>query len=126
MWRGQNQTFSPKFDVSPSVKDKSALMQWVHSCVSCGRTEDECKCDEFINRATQLSLAKPTLKSIVSEAYDSDIAELLTPAQRAQLKPGDPGSMMPPPGVSVYMVNGVNRRSTNGSGNSRKRDEEDQ
>lgn len=106
MWRSrEGHTFSPKYDPYPIVKDKAALMQWIRD----SKLED------------LLTLTKPTLKMIVREAFDTELAALMSPGQRAQLKPGQAGSGAPPPGVEVFLKTGVNARV----GSKRTRDDED-
>lgn len=96
MWRGEGQTFSPKFTIIPVVTDKAALRRWVDD-----------------NDMTEmLELPGSKLKEVLTECMDSDLAATMTPAQRAALKPGMPGSMQPPPGVAVFMKKGVNRTET--------------
>jgi hypothetical protein len=91
MWRGAAKTFSPKFTPRPSVEDAAKLMAWIKAT----------------GQEHQLTLPAPRLKSIVCEALDTDAAALLTPAERAQLKPGDPASGAPPPGVTVFLDKSV-------------------
>lgn len=91
MWRGAAKTFSPKWTPRPSVEDTARLMQWIKDT----------------GQEHQLTLPAPRLKSIVCEALDTDAAALMTPAQRAQLKPGDPASGAPPPGVTVFLDKSV-------------------
>jgi hypothetical protein len=95
MWRGQGRTASPKYTPNPIVKDPAALKAWIKD----NKLED------------LLTLSSPRLKSIVCEALDSEIALALTPAQRAQLKPGEPGSSQPPPGVEVFLRTSVHHTS---------------
>lgn len=95
MWRGENKTFSPKFTPHPTVTDPVALMKWIHDT----------------NQEAQLTLSAPRLKSIVNEALDTEAAVAMTPAQRAELKPGDPASGAPPPGVAVFLQTGVHHTS---------------
>jgi hypothetical protein len=87
MWRGEHKTFSPQFTPRPVVTDLAALMKWIHD------TKQE----------AVLTLAAPKLKSIVCEALDTEAAVAMTPAQRSELKAGDPASGVPPPGVSVFL-----------------------
>jgi len=93
MWRGGGMTFSPRFSPRPVVEDKAALMKWI----------------EDTKQQELLTLAAPTLKAIVCEALDTDIAALLTVEQRATLSPGDPGSSQPPPGVKVFLQETITR-----------------
>lgn len=95
MWRGDHKTFSPKFTPRPQVKDLHALMQWIEST----------------GQRDQLTLPAPRLKAIVCEALDTELAASMTPAQRAALKPGDPASGVPPPGVEAYLDRGINHRT---------------
>lgn len=87
MWRGERKTFSPQFTPRPTVKDPAALRKWI----------------EDTGQHDQLSLSAPRLKAIVCEALDTEAAAAMTPAQRAQLKPGDPSSGVAPPGVEVFL-----------------------
>lgn len=91
MWRGERKTFSPQFTPRPTVTNLSALMQWIKDT----------------GQEAVLTLASPKLKSIVCEALDTDAALAMTPAQRAELKPGDPASGVPPPGVAVFLQTSV-------------------
>lgn len=91
MWRGDGHTFSPKFNPRPVVKDPVALRKWI----------------EENDKEDLLTLSAPRLKSIVCEALDTELAAMMTPAQRAGLKPGDPSSGMPPPGVEVFLQTSV-------------------
>lgn len=91
-WRGEGQTFSPKFTPIPTVFDKKSLLSWIH----------ENNLDDL------LDIHYSRLKSVVIEALKTDLAATMTPAQRAALKPGEPGSGQPPPGVSVYLRKGIN------------------
>lgn len=95
MWRGEGQTFSPKNTLRPVIKDPGALMQWIKDT----------------GQEDQLTLPDSRLKNIVAEALSTDAAAMLTPAQRAQLKPGDPASGACPPGVEAYLQIGVHHTS---------------
>lgn len=105
MWRGVGQTFSPKFDPYPIIEDKQALRAWV------------------LERGMDLllTLPKSTLKSLVKEAFDTDLAAQMSPGARAKLKPGDAGSGAAPPGVTVFLKTGVHRTG----GSKRSRDDDD-
>lgn len=101
-WQGAaGQSFSPKFTPRPVVKDPEALMAWIHET----------------KQTEQLTLPGARLKAIVCEALDTKVAAVLTPAQREQLKPGDPASGAPPPGVDVFLQTSVSwtggKRSAN-------------
>jgi hypothetical protein len=87
MWRGESKTFSPQFTPRPVVDDPAKLLQWIKD------TKQE----------ALLTLPAPRLKSLVCEALDTEAAAVMTPAQRAELKAGEPASGSPPPGVSVYL-----------------------
>ncbi len=95
LWRGEGQTFSPKYTLSPVVEDPVALMDWVKA------TKQE----------SLLRLLPSALQSIVTEAMNTEISLALTPAERAALKPGQPGSGQPPPGVTVFLRTSVNHTS---------------
>lgn len=95
MWRGDGHTFSPKHILSPHVVDPSALLKWVHET----------------DQAHLLTVPTGRLKSIVAEAMNADHASTMTPAQRAALKPGEPGSMQPPPGVAITLHTTVHHTS---------------
>lgn len=96
LWRGaEGGTFSPKFTPHPVVADPVALMQWLRDT----------------DQLHLLTLPKSRLKSIVCEALDTELASSLTPAQRALIKPGDPSSGAPPPGVNVFLHTGVHHTS---------------
>lgn len=95
MWRGDGQTVSPKHVLNVHITDKIALKQWI-------KDTDQ----EHI-----LEVPAPRLKSIVGEALNADLATGMTFAERAALKPGAPGSMQPPPGVSVSLFNTINYSS---------------
>lgn len=87
-WRGESAgTFSPQFKIKPVVEDPVTLMAWVRES----------------GREAQLRLMPATLASIVTEALETQYAALLTVSQRAELKPGEPGSGTPPPGVGVFL-----------------------
>ena len=107
VWRGGPGTFSPKFTPRPTVTDQAALDAWI--------VENKLE--------SLLTLPSGRLSSIVAEAYDPDAAASMTPAQRAALKPGMPGSALPPPGVSVFLARGVNYTKP-GNGRVRNPDEE--
>jgi hypothetical protein len=78
-------TFSERIDVLPNVTDKKALFEWVKET-----------CPEF------LKIGEGHLKTLVKEALDPEVAATMTPAQRAGLKAGEPGSNKLPPGVGAY------------------------
>jgi hypothetical protein len=103
LWRGEGQTFSPKFALNIRVTDPQALRKWV----------------EDTNQQHLLTVPRGRLNGIVSEAMNVDSAAALTPAERAALKPGQPGSGMPPPGVEVTLFTTVHHtapgRKTRGS-----------
>lgn len=107
MWRGDGHTFSPKYTPRPVVKDPAALMDWIKQ------------------RGLQelLSLPSARLKSIVVEALNTEMAAMMSPAERAALKPGDPGSGMPPPGVEVFLHETVHH--TSGTKKSARRSSDD-
>lgn len=92
MWRGEPGTVSPKFTPRPNVVDQAALDGWIK----------EHKLESM------LTLPGGRLNSIIAEAYDQDIAASLSPAERAALKAGMPGSLQPPPGVNVFLKNCIN------------------
>lgn len=91
MFRGEQVTFSPQFTPRPMVKDPEALMTWIRETKQ-----------EYL-----LTLPASRLKSLIVQIYDKDAAALMTPAQRAALQPGQPASMQPPPGVEVFLHEGV-------------------
>lgn len=95
MWRGQGQTFSPKYTPRPVVTDPAALMQWIRET----------------GQEDQLTLSAPRLKSIVNEVLDTELAALMSPAARAALKPGDAGSGLLPPGVAAFLQTSVHHTS---------------
>lgn len=94
MWRGENMTFSPKNILIPVITDRAALRKWI----------------EDTGQQDILEIPGPKLKSIVTEAMDTDGAATLTAEERHALKPGEPSSGQPPPGVSVFIRKGVNPR----------------
>lgn len=96
MWRGQGQTFSPKHVLNVHVTDAVALRRWIKE------TDQE----------HVLSIPAPRLKSIVAEALNPELAVAMTPEQRILLKPGAPGSMQPPPGVSVTLHTTINHTNS--------------
>jgi hypothetical protein len=96
MWRGDGRTASPKITPQPIVEDIVALTEWI---------KDTGLYD------TLFTLSKPRLKATVCEALETDAAAALTPAQRAALKPGAPGSGAPPPGVKVHLRTTVHHTS---------------
>lgn len=91
MWRGDGQTFSPKFALNIKVTDPIALRKWV----------------EETGQQHLLTIPRGRLNGIVAEAMKLDTAAALTPAERAALKPGQPGSGQPPPGVEVTLFTTV-------------------
>lgn len=110
-FRGPDGTFSPKNTLYPTVKDEAALKAWV---IESGMS-------------SMLELPRPRLASIVAAAYDMTNADLLTPAARAGLKPGQPMSGMPPPGVEVFIKTTVHHaggKSTTKGGNGHGEDEQ--
>jgi hypothetical protein len=96
LWRGQDQTFSPKYMLNIRVTDPVALRKWV----------------EETGQQHLLTIPVGRLKGIVGEAMNTDSAAAMTPAERAQLKAGQPGSGMPPPGVEVSLFTTVHHTST--------------
>lgn len=96
LWRGQDQTFSPKFMLNVRVVDPIALRKWV----------------EETGQQHLLTIPMGRLKGIVGEAMNTDAAAALTPAERAKLKPGMPASGQPPPGVEVSLFTTVHHTST--------------
>lgn len=96
LWRGQDQTFSPKYMLNIKVTDPVALRKWV----------------EDTGQQHLLTIPSGRLKGIVSEAMDTDKAAPLSPAERAQLKAGQPGSGQAPPGVEVSLFTTVHHTST--------------
>lgn len=95
MWRGEGHTFSPKNILNVEVHDPQALRQWIQDT----------------GMAALLTIHVSRLKSLVGEAMNADLAAALTPAQRAALKPGDPGSMQAPPGVTISLFETVHHTS---------------
>lgn len=98
MWRGEGQTFSPKFMLNVRVTDPVALRKWV----------------EDTAQQHLLTIPSGRLKGIVGEAMNTDSAAAMTPAERSALKPGMPGSGQPPPGVSVTLFTSVHHTSSVG------------
>jgi hypothetical protein len=98
-WRGGGQTFSPKVTLRPIVRDKAKLREWL---------EDR-------DMEDTLELPSGRLNSIVTEAFEQEQASYLTPAQRANLPAGMPGSMLAPPGVEVFRKTTVNRTARGGA-----------
>lgn len=96
MWRGQDQTFSPKYMLNIRVTDPVALRKWVRE------TDQE----------HLLTLPSGRLKAIVGEALNTDAAAAMTPGERAALKPGMPASGQPPPGVEVSLFTTIHHTST--------------
>lgn len=96
MWRGEGQTFSPKFSPIPVITDMAALEAWI-----------EANGYEYL-----YTIDGGRLKNLVVEALDTDAAAAMSPAERAALKPGEAASGQPPPGVSVFLRKGVNRTET--------------
>lgn len=92
-WRGNGTLITPKRVLRPSVKDKAALRAWV----------------EEHDMEAMLELPSGRLNSLVTDAFDTENASILTPAQRATLSAGMPGSQLAPPGVEVFMKTTVNR-----------------
>lgn len=95
MWRGNGHTFSPKFSPRPVVEDKAALRAWIKET----------------NQEDQLELPTGRLNAIIAECMNTDLAKILTPAQRAMLRPGDPGSGIPPPGIKLFLQTSVHHTS---------------
>jgi hypothetical protein len=77
------------------VENPQALLAWVREK----------------NMEALLTLPSGRLNSIIAEAYNEDIVAILSPDQRATLEPGDPGSFAPPPGVKVFLQEGVHHTS---------------
>src|SRR6185369_3179191 len=71
LWRGNGQTFSPKFALNIRVTDPAALMQWVKDT----------------NQEHLLTIPRGRLSGIVAECMNVDAAAAMTPAERAALKP---------------------------------------
>lgn len=113
MWRGNGHTFSPKFSPRPVVEDSAKLLAWIKET----------------NQEDQLTLPTGRLNAIIAECMNTDLAAILTPAQRATLKPGDPGSGMPPPGIKLFLQTSVHHTSPKakpaGGGDSPADDSED-
>jgi hypothetical protein len=91
LWRGDGQTFSPKFMLNIRVTDPIKLRAWV----------------EETNQQHLLTVPRGRLNGIVGEAMNLDLAAAMTPAERFALKPGQPGSGQPPPGVEVSLFTTV-------------------
>lgn len=97
LWRGQNgATLSPKYQPLTVVEDEAALLKWIHE----NGLEEE-----------MFQLSKSALKTRVEEALNTEIAKLMTQEQRSQLKPGEPASGAPPPGVKVFLLHTITHRS---------------
>lgn len=96
MYRGHDQTFSPKYVPRPVVTNPKALLDWIYAT----------------GQQDQLTLPGGRLQEIIKEVYDVNIARVLSPDQRAALKPGQPGSMQAPPGVEVYLQTTIHHTST--------------
>lgn len=94
MWRGEGMTFSPNIAVIPFVTDRQAFEQWIRDT----------------GRESFFAIPEGRVKSLVCDALNEDEAVMLTPEERAALKPGEPGSMQPPPGIGVFIRKGVNQR----------------
>lgn len=92
-WRGEGQTFSPQFKPIPIVTDRAALEAWI-----------EANGHDYL-----YEIKASRLNDVVLAALNTDAAAAMTPAERARLKPGEPASGQPPPGVSVFMRKGVHR-----------------
>ena len=100
MWRAEDgATFSPKHRALAKVTDPVAFLMWIH--------EHE--------REDELRLPQGKLNELIKEALDTDAAALLTPTQRAELRPGEPASCAPPPGVSVTIQTRVHHTGGVGS-----------
>jgi hypothetical protein len=95
MYRGEQVTFSPKFVLNSSVENPQVFYAWVKKKVL----------------EHMLTMPVGRLKSIVATAMDTDLAAAMTPAQRAALEPGEPGSGVPPPGVRVTLHTTINHTS---------------
>jgi hypothetical protein len=108
LWRGEGQTFSPKYMLNVHVTDPVALLQWVKD------TQQE----------HLLTIPVGRLKGIVGEAMNTDVAAALTPAERAAMKPGAPGSGQPPPGVGVTLHTTVHHTSSTRTRSSKPDDDE--
>lgn len=94
MWRGEGCTLSPKNTLIPVIIDKTALRRWI----------------EDTGQQALLELPASRLLAVVTDAMDTDAAALLTPAERATLKAGEPASGQPPPGVTIFIRKGINHR----------------
>jgi|SRR5579859_2184816 len=94
LWRGKLFSISPRFALHANVIDKAALVEWV-------KTTD---------RAELLSVMPGTVTSLAGQALDLEAAAAMTPAQRAEIKPGEPGSGATPPGIAVFLRPTINRR----------------
>lgn len=94
-WRGDGHTFSPKFIPVPFVTDKKALLAWA---------------EEHGHLEYLLDIKDSRLKEIVLAALNTEEAMLMTPDERAALKPGEPASGQPPPGVGVFMKKSINHK----------------
>lgn len=86
-YKGALGTFSPKYNVEPSVENNDVLTEWA-------------KKNGF---EELLSLPSGKLKEIVTDALDKNAATSLSVPQRAALTPGSAGSLQPPPGVKLFM-----------------------
>lgn len=96
MWRGADMTFSPKNILNVHVTDYAAFMRWIRDT-----DQDHLR-----------TVPNGRIKSIVHEAMNTDLAAALSPAQRAELKPGAPGSGAPPPGIAISLHETVHPTST--------------
>lgn len=94
VWRGKGRTFSPKIEPYPVVTDRAKLKAWIK--------------EEGLDDL--LTLPPATLKTLTKEAFDTEIAAMMSPAQRAKLKPGKAGSGQAPPGVTPFLKTTVNAR----------------
>jgi hypothetical protein len=79
------QTFSERIDIQPKVKDRTAFYDWIRET----KQEELFKVDHG------------HIKTMVKDALDPEVVMTLTPAQRAALKVGEPGSGQCPPGLEA-------------------------
>ena len=78
-------TVSTTGDVQPKIEDRTKFFEWV---------EEQGMDDLF-------TIQHGRVKQLAKEALDPEVAESLTPAARAALEPGYPGSGQLPPGVTA-------------------------
>lgn len=93
-WRGEGHTFSPKNLPVPIITNRAALEAWIEE-----------NGHEYL-----WDIHGGRLKEIVLAALNTDAAINMTPTERAALKPGEPASGVPPPGVSVFLKKSINHR----------------